>query len=59
MQLFEKKLLWWGTWIHLVVEISPLIHPDFRNSGGILVDYLGNTTRKRVRGLVPKHVAYM
>lgn len=47
------------TWIHGIVKISPLIHPDLGHPGRIVQDYLAHTTRECIRTFIPEHMSHM
>lgn len=48
-----------GTWIHRIVKLSPLVHPDLSNSGSVVQHNFRNTARERVRRLISENVSYM
>ena len=47
------------TWIHLIVKVPPLIHPNFSYSSCILIDNLCHPSGESVGTFVPKHMANM
>merc|ERR1719249_182119 len=38
-----------GAWIHLVIEVFPVVHPSLSNSCSVLVDNFGDATGESVR----------
>lgn len=57
--VMAKLLLPLGTWIHRIVKLSPLIHPDLSNSGGVVQHNLRNTAGERIWRLITENVSYM
>ncbi len=47
------------TWVHGVVEIPPLVHPDLGHARRVLVDDLGHAAGEGVRRLVAEDVAHV
>ena len=47
------------TWVHGVVEIPPLVHPDLGHASRVLVDDLGHAAGEGVRRLVAEDVAHV
>ena len=46
-----------GAWVHAVIEVSPLVHPDLRHPRCVLVDDLGHAAGEGVGRLVSEDVA--
>ncbi len=47
------------TWIHLIIKVSPFIHPDLCYSSGIFIDNLSHSAWESVWTLVPEHMSNM
>lgn len=48
-----------STWINVVIEVFPLVQPNFRETSIVVVDYLAGTTGEGVRGRLTKHMPDM
>lgn len=45
-----------ATWINVVIEVLPLVQPNFCEPRIIVVDYLARTAREGIRGRLTEYV---
>lgn len=45
-----------ATWINVVIEVLPLVQPNFREPRIVVVDYLAGTAREGIRGRFTEYV---
>lgn len=44
------------TWVNVIVEVFPLIKPDLRQTGIVVVDDAAGSPRERVRSRLTEHM---
>ena len=52
----QRRPLSSSTWVHLIIEVPPLVHPHFGHAHGVLDDDVADAAGERVGRLVPEHV---
>lgn len=45
-----------ATWINVVIEVLPLVQPNFCEPRIVVVDYLARTTREGIRGRLTEYM---